>query len=562
MHDLLFANQRKLKEADLNGYAQKLGLDMARFKADMGNAKFDAVIAADQKLAAQFGARGTPGFFINGRNLRGAQPFASFKKVIDEEIKKAETLLAKGTPRSALYGALTGKGKTKAVPPKRNKAPSADTKTVYNIQPGTSYGKGSATPLVTLIEFSEFQCPFCSRVNPTIKKILDTYKDDVRIVFKHNPLPFHKDAKPAAKAALAAGEQGKFWEMHDLLFANQRKLKETDLLGYAEKIGLEMSKFKADLSSNAYDKVIAADQSLASKFGARGTPNFFVNGRNLRGAQPFPSFKKVIDEEIKKAKALIAKGTPRAGVYKALTSKGKSKASAPKPQKRPEDNKVYNVKLMPGDAIKGNPNAPVTIFEFSDFQCPFCSRVNPTIKKIFETYGEKVRVVFKHSPLPFHKDAPLASEASLAAGAQGKFWEMHDLLFANQRKLKRADLDGYAAKLGLNMAQFGADLDSRKYKAQVDADLAQAKSIGVRGTPNFFVNGKKLTGAQPFPKFKAKIDEALKGGKPALKKPRIKIDPKKLQLRPQRPVIKLVPKKSPTVKPVPAPIKVQPAPAQ
>jgi protein-disulfide isomerase len=90
---------------------------------------------------------------------------------------------------------------------------------------------------------------------------------------------------------------------------------------------------------------------------------------------------------------------------------------------------------------------------------------------------------------------------------------MHDLLFANQRKLKRADLDSYANQLGLNMTQFAADLDSRKYKAQVDADLAQAKSIGVRGTPNFFVNGKKLTGAQPFAKFKVKIDEALKGKK-------------------------------------------------
>jgi protein-disulfide isomerase len=264
-----------------------------------------------------------------------------------------------------------------------------------------------------------------------MKKIHETYGDKVRVVFKHNPLPFHKDAGPASKATLAAGEQGKFWEMHDLLFANQRKLKASDLDGYAVKLGLEMTKFKADMASEKFSKQIKADQVLGARFGARGTPNFFVNGRNLRGAQPFDNFKKIIDEEIKKAKALIAKGTPRKAIYKALTGKGLTKAAAPTPRKRPEDNKVYKVDVKAGDAIKGNPNAPVTIVEFSDFQCPFCSRVNPTIKKIFETYGDKVRVVFKHSPLAFHKDAPLASEAALVAGAQGKFWEMHDVFFAN-----------------------------------------------------------------------------------------------------------------------------------
>jgi protein-disulfide isomerase len=515
MHDLLFANQRKLKPADLEGYATQLGLDLEKFKADMKNPSYDKAIAADQALAAQFGARGTPGFFINGRNLRGAQPFANFKKIIDEEIKKAQALIAKGTARKAVYAALTQKGKTKAQAPQRKPRPSADDKTVYNIQPGPSYAKGGSQPLVTIIEFSEFQCPFCSRVLPTMKKIHETYGDDVRVVFKHNPLSFHKDAMPASQAALAAGEQGKFWEMHDLLFQNQRKLKAADLEGYATKLGLDMAKFKADAQDPRFAKAIKADQALGARFGARGTPNFFINGRNLRGAQPFASFKRIIDEEIKKAKALIAKGTARKDVYLALTSKGKTKAAAPQRRAPKEDNKVYDVKVGPKDGLKGNPKAPVTIVEFSDFQCPFCSRVNPTISKIMKTYGDQVRVVFKHNPLPFHKDAPLASEASLAAGAQGKFWEMHDLLFKNQRKLKRADLDVYATQLGLDIEKFKSDLDQHTFKAQVDADLAQARSLGVRGTPNFFINGKKLTGAQPYERFKAKIDEALKGKKVA-----------------------------------------------
>jgi protein-disulfide isomerase len=169
------------------------------------------------------------------------------------------------------------------VPRKPRNALSADSKTVYNIDPGTSYAKGGAESLVTIIEFSEFQCPFCSRVLPTMKKIHETYGQDVKVVFKHNPLFFYKDATPASKAALAAGEQGKFWEMHDLLFANQRKLKSENLDAYATQLGLDMAKFKADMANPKFDAVIKADQALGATFGARGTPNFFINGCNLCG---------------------------------------------------------------------------------------------------------------------------------------------------------------------------------------------------------------------------------------------------------------------------------------
>jgi len=509
MHDVLFENMRELKPESIEQYAAKLGLDMARFKADVSSDAAKAAVQADMAMAAKLGARGTPHFFVNGKRLPGALPFDRFKEAIDAEVAAVEKLRAAGATPADAYDARVQANFEMPAPPQAPARP--DDKAVYAIEPGSSYAKGGAEPLVTIIEFSEFECPFCSRVNPTIKQILDTYGDDVRVVFKHNPLPFHKNAKGAAKAALAAGAQGKFWEMHDVLFANQRALTAEQLTGYAQQLGLDMARFEADMASDALDKVVAADMAQAATFGALGTPNFFVNGRNLVGAQPFDNFKKLIDEELAKAKAALASGTPRAGVYKALTGKGLTKAAAPQGAPPEDDNKVYPVRVNPEDGVKGNPSAPVTIVEFSDFQCPFCTRVNPTIKQIFDTYGDKVRVVFKHNPLPFHKEAPLASEAALAAGAQGKFWEMHDALFANQRALQRADLDKYAAQLGLNLEQFAADLDSRKYKAQVDADLKHGAEIGVRGTPNFFINGKKLVGAQPFEAFKTKIDEALKG---------------------------------------------------
>ena len=119
--------------------------------------------------------------------------------------------------------------------------------------------------------------------------------------------------------------------------------------------------------------------------------------------------------------------------------------------------------------VKGKANAAITIVEFSEFQCPFCSRVLPTLNQIQKQYGDKVRIVFKHNPLSFHKDAPLAAEAALAAAAQGKGWEMHDLMFKNQRKLKQADPAKYATELGLNMDQFKGDLMSGKFKARIKA---------------------------------------------------------------------------------------------
>ena len=512
MHDKLFDNMKALKRENLDAYAQELGLDLSRFKADLDSGKFKAVVDADLAVGSTFGVQGTPNFFINGRKLVGAQPFESFKKVIDEEITKTDALLKAGTAKADLYAKVTENGLAKAAAPApRNADNNAPDTTVYKVPvESVDAVKGPADALVTVVVFSEFQCPFCSRVLPTTKQIEEKYGKDVRLVFKHNPLPFHADAPLAAEAALAAGEQGKFWEMHDKLFANQKTLKRENLDAFATELGLNMGKFKSALDGGKYKTQIANDQKLAAQIGASGTPNFYVNGRNLVGAQPFDAFQKVIDEELKKAQELVKKGTPRSQVYAETTKNGATqKAARAAGQAPPEDNKIYDVKIASTDAVKGDAKAPVTVTIFSDFQCPFCSRVLPTMKQIEDTYGKKVRLVFKHNPLPFHKDAPLASEATLAANEQGKFWQMHDTIFANQKALSRADLEKYAGEVGLNMGKFKAALDSGKYKTQIEADMAQAKELGASGTPSFFINGRKLRGAQPFDSFKKLIDEEL-----------------------------------------------------
>jgi protein-disulfide isomerase len=200
---------------------------------------------------------------------------------------------------------------------------------IHKIPLGDSPARGGALPKVSIVVFSEFQCPFCARVEPTLAQILKTYGEDVRIHWRHLPLPFHDKAVPAALAAEAAGEQGKFWEMHDKLFANQQALGAAEIEKYAGEIGLDIARWKASMEGPKGKARVEADKQLAAQFGASGTPTFFLNGRTLVGAQPFNAFKTVIDDEIKKADGLLAKGTPRARIYETILKDAKPPSAAP-----------------------------------------------------------------------------------------------------------------------------------------------------------------------------------------------------------------------------------------
>ena len=174
---------------------------------------------------------------------------------------------------------------------------------------------GPANALVTLVEFSDYECPFCSKAHVTVKQLEDSYAGKLRVVMKQNPLPFHGRARPAAKAALAAGEQGKFWEYHDKLFTNQQALQDADLERYAGELGLNVDSWKAAMLGQKVEAQIAKEQALSGTVGANGTPAFFINGRFLSGAQPIDAFKAIIDDELKKAQAMVAQGTPADQVY-------------------------------------------------------------------------------------------------------------------------------------------------------------------------------------------------------------------------------------------------------
>jgi protein-disulfide isomerase len=158
---------------------------------------------------------------------------------------------------------------------------------------------------------------------------------------------------------------------------------------------------------------------------------------------------------------------------------------------------------------KGPAKAPVTIVEFSDFECPYCGRAEAVVSQVLATYGDKVRLVYRDYPLPMHPSAPKAAEAAHCAADQGKYWEMHGKLFANQRGLAVEALKGYAGELGLDSAKFGACLDSGEKAKVVEAHRKAGDEAGVSGTPAFFVNGVLLSGAQPFEAFKQLVDAEL-----------------------------------------------------
>ena len=182
----------------------------------------------------------------------------------------------------------------------------------------------------------------------------------------------------------------------------------------------------------------------------------------------------------------------------------------------PDPNKVYNIPIT-GNIIRGPKDAKVTIVEFSDFQCPFCAQSAPIIDEVMKQYPKEVNFVYKQFPLTsIHPMALGAAKAAVAAGKQGKFWEMHNAMFESKGQLQPDKLKEYAGKIGLDVPRWEKDMSSPEVSAAIDADVKDASSAEVRGTPTFFVGGKRLQNRST-EGFKTMIDDALKGGAPEKK---------------------------------------------
>jgi protein-disulfide isomerase len=334
--------------------------------------------------------------------------------------------------------------------------------------------------------FCDFESFPCSRSADVVGGILLNHSNEVRVIFKHAPSTANPNSFLAHEAAIAAGAQGKFWEMHKILFENQAKLERADLLEYARTLGLDVLSFKRALDDHTFRPLIERDVAEAKGLGVTITPTVFVNGPRLVGPQGYASLGAVIET--------VRREIPRnQRVQPEILSAGPAQA--------------INLERAPS---VGPTAAPISVVEFSDFECPFCGRAAPVIRQLLAAYPSQVHFAFKHYPLFTHKESPLAHEAALAAQEQGKFWEMHDLLLSTQDHLKRDDLIAKAAQLKLDLPRFTSDLDSHRFKAAVEFDRQEGDRLGIDGTPFFFINGHAISGALDLPTFKLLIDSALK----------------------------------------------------
>ncbi len=372
----------------------------------------------------------------------------------------------------------------------------------------TAFTLGDPNAPLTVVEFTDYQCPYCAQFAAQIwpqvrEQLVET--GEIYWVLKDFPLDqLHPQARLAAQAARCAAEQDAFWDMHDALFARQKEWAEQEnaaevLVQIAADLSLNEADVEQCLRQERYADQIEADLNDGLEAGVRGTPSFFFNGYYNSGVLPYDAFATIL-------------GWAKSGELEQVIAESIKRAQAtPTP--------VPEVDVPVGDApAKGDPDAPVVIIEYSEYQCPYCKRyVDETLTKIDENYIQtgKVYYAFKDFPLDsIHPNARPAAMAAHCAREHDAYWEMHDLLFDKQREWSsqsnpRASLVGYAKELGINADEFGECLDNQRYDGFISANQQEGLGFGVQGTPAFFVNGKFLSGAQPYSAFEAAIEAAL-----------------------------------------------------
>jgi protein-disulfide isomerase len=377
----------------------------------------------------------------------------------------------------------------------------------YKVELGDAPVRGSANAPVTVVMFSDFECPYCREGYLNLRELERRYEGRVRIAYKAFPLDFHSGALPAAIAARTAQAAGRFWEFHDRVYA-QREVDLDRLFDYAADAGIDPKLLARDLDSLDFGPEVRRDMRQARRLGVSSTPTFFINGRQLSGAQPVEEMSAVVDEELALAKGWAADGVAPADIYAHAIKDGFS-AIEYSGRRRGLDPDSVAVVPIGKSPVLGPADAPVTIVAFNDFECPFCARGNAVVSRLRARYGDKIRLVYKSNPLPFHSHAFIAARAAMSAAAQGKFWAYHDALYATGAKFDEDKLIAIAKQVGLDVKRFKDDIQGGTFDAAIDDDLALGAMLGVSGTPAYFVNGRPVEGALPDLHFRLIIEEEL-----------------------------------------------------
>lgn len=438
-----------------------------------------------------------------------------------------------GAPQNALDS------ETKAAAGKQIKTvPSAKALTAVETYQGTPVGfttdgrpfRGNPDAAVTLVEYTDYVCPFCARYfQQSLPTLLEKYARSGQVKFVADDFPLdslHPTAPQGAAAAACVAEQGaaRFWQMHDALFKGQQEWSRlpdpaTFLADAAKKTGVNVKIYNQCIASSRVKARIDQRVAAAKALGFTGTPSFqFVQqatGKTftLVGAQPVDVFATWIDG------LLAGKEPPQAQkpAKPELPEWAKMEGLAPDPKRR-----GYTVS---GDPYKGSANAKLVVVEFGDFECPACQRhaleTQPAVDKQFVDTGE-VMWVMKHFPLRIHPHAPVAAAAAECAGDQGKFWAMHHLLFERMEQWSAGSeqdkaLGRLAAQLQLDDTKFAACLASRQPLERVMRDLFDGQGIGVKAMPTFILfyggTGHVLTGARTAEEFMSTLRQQVETAK-------------------------------------------------
>ncbi len=369
--------------------------------------------------------------------------------------------------------------------------------------------QGAGDPLVTIVEYSDFECPFCGQLASNIAAALERYPDDVRLVFKQFPLAMHARAEPAARAAVAAGAQGKFWEMHDALFGDRGKLGDNDLVAHATAIGLDVAAWKSAYADPTTARKVADELAEGRALEVSSTPTFFVNGRKVTGAKNVETLSQIIEEERAMALRLVAAGAARSEVYARIFRAAKLgaapvKAEAPPPtpaptadpaHKRGEPSKIPNYAIPVGAATptRGPADAPVTVIAFVAYGCADCQAALGELAKLATSHPE-LRIAIRQMPATDDKAQNAAAGAAVAAAAQGKFWELHEQLAA-ATTLDPIGVLRLAGGVGLDTSRLQKDLAAELTTRILTEDAAVANTTrGTQTAPFFFVNGRFADG--------------------------------------------------------------------
>ena len=512
----LFKYRTKLSDSELDAHAEAVGIaNMDEFRAQRRSDKLLGQLERERSEGARIGVNSPPFAFINGRPIQTVPSVDELTALVDEELALADLVLAAGATRADLYEHYMRYANATWVQPSPAE-PQPEAVQTRDPEPGQHYSVSiddSATigpddALVTIIAFMDLSSVAAKDVQATLTAVRER-APDLRVVFRH-AVPKQPERQMLARAGLVALAEDEFWPWFEALAQADPSNAELAGVAAAEAIGIDAAKLREQMLAGPITAKLARDEKNANMLAVDRVPGYFVNGRFLSKDTSIDAIMLAIDEERVLAQTFRREQPDAEDPYhEQLRGYPPSVAD---PDRPPADYFRREVSFD-GLPVRGDvEQAKVRIIECADFDCDACAVGNQTMSQLKLEFGDQIAIYFRNYPLEIHPNAEAAHRAAVAAGNQGKFWEMHDFLFANEQKRRLEDFSAAVAELGLDVKRFEKDFAAAATAKRVSADYDTCQALGVRGAPGFLVNGRLVSGALPIDLFRQLVIEELDGG--------------------------------------------------